>query len=84
MKIAELKSLIKEELFKAISEKSVPQPYDRNNARPMSAAQIKRRDKIGNAILASPEHTKYFKKIFKDEWEDYLWATATNKALKGE
>lgn len=81
MKLTELKAIIKEELFKAISEKSVPQPYDRNNARPMTATQIKRRDKIGNAILASPEHVKYFKDTFKDEWEDYLWATATNKAL---
>lgn len=84
MKIAELKSLIKEELIRALSEKSVPQPYDRNNARPMTARQIKRRDKIGNAILASPQHVQYFKDNFADEWEDYLWATATNKALQGE
>lgn len=79
MKIVRLVDILLENL----QEKSVPQPYNRNGARPMTPAQIKKRDKIGNSLLANPEAVKYFKDEFDDEWEDYLWATATNLAMDG-
>lgn len=82
----ELKKLIHKELYetiKKLQEKSVPQPYNRDGAREMTPAQIKRRDKIGNKMLDNPNAVKYFKKEFGDEWEDYLWATATNIAIDG-
>lgn len=71
-------------LSELLREKSVPQPYDRSNARPMSKTQIDRRDTIGNAMLNEPATVKYFKKKFGDEWIDYIWAVATTKALGGE
>lgn len=85
MNITELKELIRTELYNAMSlkEKSVPQPYDRNNARPMTAAQVSKRDLVGNKMLDNPGAVKYFKKEFGSEWEDYLWATATNIAIDG-
>lgn len=66
-----------------IEEKSVPQPYDRNSAREMTEEQVKRRDVIGKKLLKTPDAVQYFKTNFGDEWEDYLWATATNIAIDG-
>lgn len=86
MNIEEFNNLIRTELYssiKKLQEKSVPQPYNRNAAREMTPAQIKRRDKIGNKMVDTPDAVKYFKKEFGSEWEDYLWATATNIAIKG-
>lgn len=87
MKRDELKEIIRKELYEAMNglhEKSVPQPYDRNNAREMTPTQVKKRDDIGNNLLNNPEAVDYFKKKFGGEWEDYLWATATNIAIGGE
>jgi hypothetical protein len=72
------------ETIKKVEEKSVPQPYDRKSARKMTASQIARRDTIGNAMLNNQSTVKYFKKMHGSEWEDYLWATASGKALQGE
>jgi hypothetical protein len=85
MKPDELRELVRTELHSLINvqEKSVPQPYNRNGAREMTSAQVKRRDKVGQKMLDNPGAVKYFKKEFGDEWEDYLWATATNIAIDG-
>jgi hypothetical protein len=85
MKISELRELIRAEIHNVIQvqEKSVPQPYNRNSARDMTADQIKRRDTVGKKMLSKKEAVKYFQDNFGDEWEDYLWATATNIAIDG-
>lgn len=84
MKLSELKQIIREELqniMEELNEKSVPQPYNRKEARPMTPALIAKRDKIGKAMLNDPEAVKGFKERHGEEWEDYLWATATSKAF---
>lgn len=86
MKLSELKEIIREELqniMEELNEKSVPQPYNRKEARPMNGSQVKKRDKIGKAMLADPKTVKGFKERHGNEWEDYLWATATSKAMNG-
>lgn len=94
MKRTELEEIIREEIYKimaevriftenTLDEKSVPQPYDRKNRRRMTATQIKRRDKIGKSMKKNSKVVGKFKKKYGDEWEDYLWATATGRAIKG-
>lgn len=93
MKRSELEEVIQEELYKSLAElnalsemldeKSVPPPYDRKNRRRMNGSQIRKRDTIGNAMKGRPETVKLFKKKHGDDWEYYLWAAATNKALGG-
>lgn len=89
----QLEELIREEIYKAlaefnalgydsIDEKSVPEPYDRKKRRRMTKAQIRSRDTLGNAMKKSEKTVRYFKKKFGDDWESYLWATATGKAIK--
>jgi hypothetical protein len=90
MKRSQLESIIQEELYKtiaemdvlgALDEKSVPPPYDRKERRRMSKSQIRKRDQIGKAMKDRPETVKLFKKKHGDDWEYYLWAAATNKAM---
>jgi hypothetical protein len=94
MKRSELEEIIMEEIYKTLAEmrelnpemlqeKSVPQPYDRKNRRRMSGSQIARRDKLGKAMKANKKVVAKFKKQHGGEWEDYLWATATSRAIKG-
>lgn len=94
MKRSELEEIIIEEIYKtlheerlmnehAINEKSVPEPYDRKNRRRMTRAQIIRRDKIGKAMKANKKIVARFKKRYGSEWIDYLWATASGRAIKG-
>lgn len=95
MKRSELEEIIIEELYKYIAEvalvdadldeKSVPEPYNRKSPprRKMTATQVKRRDTIGKSMKERPAAVKYFKKKFDKDWEYYLWAAATNKAIKG-
>lgn len=94
MKRGELEEIIVEEIYKTLSEirelnpdmlseKSVPQPYDRKNRRRMTASQISRRDKLGKAMKNNKKVVAKFKAKHGSEWEDYLWATATGKAIKG-
>lgn len=96
MKYSQLEEIIMEEIHKYIgeqmsahehlmTEKSVPEPYNRNSPprRPMTSSQIKKRDKIGKSMKGSDSAKKYFKKKFGDDWESYLWASATNKAMSG-
>lgn len=86
MKRSKLESIIEEEIYaylNKLSEKSVPEPYNRKEARRMTPAQIKVRDKIGKQFKKSEKTKKYFQKKFGDEWIDYLWATATNAAMDG-
>jgi hypothetical protein len=94
MKRSELEEIIKEEIYKIINEirfmhdesldeKSVPQPYDRKNRRRMSAAQITKRDDIGKKMKGNAKTVARFKKKYGDEWEDYLWASASSIALGG-
>lgn len=94
MKRSELEEIIMEEIYKTLheerlmnedvlDEKSVPQPYDRKNRRRMNGAQIARRDKIGKGMKRNKKVVAKFKKAHGDEWEDYLWATATSRAIKG-
>lgn len=94
MKYSALVEIITEELykymaemavFKELDEKSVPEPYNRNSPprRKMTSSQISRRDRIGKGMKKKPAAVKYFKKKFGSDWEYYLWASATNKAIKG-
>lgn len=82
MNLTELKNIIRNEVMRVISEKSVPQPYDRKSARKMTPSITKKRENIGNKLLKNKNAVKYFKDNFEKEWEDYLWATATNLAFK--
>lgn len=83
MKRGELEEIIEEELHKYLSEKSVPQPYDRKNRRRMSKAQISNRDKIGKKMKKNPKVVARFRKKYGDDWESYLWASASSRALGG-
>lgn len=91
---SELEEIIMEEIYKtlheervmncqSLDEKSVPQPYDRKNRRRMTRSQILRRDKIGKGMKKNKKVVAKFKKAHGSEWEDYLWATATDRAIKG-
>jgi len=91
MKRSHLEEIITEELYKymaelamfgdTMDEKSVPPPYNRKERRRMSKKQVEKRDKIGKSMKNRPEAVKHFKKKFGDDWEYYLWASATNKAM---
>lgn len=94
MKRSELEEIIMEEIYKTLhemrvmneqplDEKSVPQPYDRKNRRRMTGSQIAKRDRIGKGMKKNKKIVAKFKKQHGSEWEDYLWATATNRAIKG-
>lgn len=83
MKRLELEEIIEEEIYNYLDEKSVPQPYDRKKARRMSKAQISNRDKIGKKMKSNPKVVARFRKKYGDEWEDYLWASASSRALGG-
>lgn len=70
-----------------LEEKSVPEPYNRNSPprREMTQSQIAKRDKIGNAMLNNKSTVKRFKEEHGEEWQDYIWATASGIVLnKGE
>lgn len=87
-KAAALKQLGAIEASKArkenIEEKSVPEPYDRYKARKMTKTQIARREVIGNKLLKNKGAVRHFKKNYGDDWESWLWATATNLVMGGE
>jgi 3-methyladenine DNA glycosylase Tag len=83
MKRSELEEMIEEEIYKYLQEKSVPQPYDRSKARKMSKPQISNREKIGKKMKSNAKTVARFKKKYGDEWEDYLWAAASSRALGG-
>lgn len=91
---SELEEIIMEEIYKTLheerlmnehvlDEKSVPEPYDRKNRRRMNGSQIARREKIGNAMKKNKKIVARFKKKYGSEWIDYLWATASGRAIKG-
>lgn len=93
MKLQELRQIIREELDAAlsemseetqISEKSVPQPYDRKGARKMSKRQIEKRDKIGKAMKADEKTTDKFRKKHGQDWESWLWRSATAAAMRAK
>jgi hypothetical protein len=94
MKRSELEEIIMEELYKTLheerfmneqplNEKSVPEPYDRKNRRRMNGSQIARRDTIGKGMKKNKKVVAKFKKDHGADWESYLWATATSRAIKG-
>jgi len=92
MKRSRLEEIICEEIYKFLAEmnisselheKSVPEPYKRKERRRMNKSQITTRDTIGKAMKDKPSTVKYFKKKFGSDWESYLWATATSRAIKG-
>lgn len=86
MKLSELKSIIREELenyMNSLDEKSVPEPYDRKNRRKMTKSQISDRDRIGKKMKANRKTVAKFKKKFGADWKDYLWASASNAAIRG-
>lgn len=93
MKRSELEEIIAEEIYKTLAEitafasldeKSVPEPYNRKSPprRKMTRSQITRRDSIGKSIKGNSKAVAKFKKKFGKDWESYLWASATNKAIK--
>jgi hypothetical protein len=91
MNRTELKKIISEEILAilremyqvkpTVTEKSVPQPYDRSKRERMTKSQIERRQEIGEKLKRSKKQVKKFKKKYGDEWIDYLWATATSIAM---
>lgn len=83
MKRLELEQIIEEEVYKYLDEKSVPQPYDRKKRRRMTPAQIKERDRIGKKMKKDPKVVARFRKKYGDDWQDYLWASASSRALGG-
>jgi hypothetical protein len=91
MKRSELEMIIREELYKyvttlteqaSLDEKSVPEPYNRKERRRMTRAQIRKRDRIGNALASNEKAVARFQEKHGDDWESYLWAAATNRAMK--
>jgi hypothetical protein len=100
MKYSRLLEIIEEEIYRVLSElethgqvigeKSVPEPYDRKKGSPgpqprkMTPTQVSRREKIGKAMENNPKVVAKFKKKHGDDWKSYLYATATNVALRGE
>lgn len=94
MKRSQLEEIIREEIYKTLAEievlgepsldeKSVPQPYNRKNRRRMSDDQIESRDSIGKKIKGNKKAVAKFKKKYGSDWESYLWASATSRAIKG-
>jgi hypothetical protein len=86
MKRLELEQLIEHEIYeylKNLQEKSVPEPYDRKKRRRMSSAQVSDRDKVGKKMKGNAKTVARFKKKYGDDWESYLWRSATSKALGG-
>jgi hypothetical protein len=89
MKRSELEKMIEEEIYSVLEEmelmeKSVPEPYNKKEARKMKDKEVKKRDKIGSAMEDNPRAVKHFKKKHGNDWKSYLWAAATNKAMDGE
>jgi hypothetical protein len=80
MKRSELEEIIVEEIYKTVVERTIA---SRTPPRKMTGAQVARRDKIGKAMKDNESAVAYYKKEFGSDWEYYLWATATNKAIKG-
>jgi hypothetical protein len=78
----ELRNYMAEMNISTLHEKSVPEPYDRSKRRKMTGAQIARRDKIGKAMLNKPKTVARLKKKHGEDWESYLWATASTIALR--
>lgn len=94
MNRSQLEEIIREEIYKTLAEikvftqssldeKSVPVPYDRKNRRRMSDSQIEARDSIGKKIKNNKKAVAKFKKKYGGDWESYLWATATSRAITG-
>lgn len=90
MKRSELEEIIQEELYKHLAELAIlgeEEAMDertvasREPPRKMSKTQIAARDSIGKKMKEKPSAVKYFKRKFGSDWEYYLWATATNKAM---
>ena len=50
----------------------------------MTQSQIAQRDKIGKGMENNKSTVKRLKDTYGEEWNDYLWAIASGKALKGE
>jgi uncharacterized membrane-anchored protein len=85
MTLQELNELIKSTINEyVVNEKSVPEPYNRYKAQKMTTSQINRRDKIGKKMLKQKSTVSYFRDNYGDDWESWLWATATTIAMRGE
>jgi hypothetical protein len=65
-----------------LDEKSVPQPYNRKTSRKMSKSQVDLRKKIGKAMISNEKTVSKFRKNYKDEWKDYIWAAASSAAFR--
>ena len=81
MKRSELEEIITEELYKNIIERIVS---SRNPPRKMTPPQVTKRDAIGKKLKNKPDVVKKFKSKYGEDWEYWIWATATNKAIDGE
>ena len=89
MKRSELENLIEQEIHSVLqeielSEKSVPEPYNKKEARKMDDSEVSKRDKIGKAMEKNPKAVRRFKEKHGVDWKSYLWAAATNKSLGGD
>ena len=89
MKRSRLEEIIQEELYKYLAEKAILGEEDVDERtvasheppRKMTRSQVRNRDNIGKKLKAKPSVVKYYKRKFGSDWEYYLWATATNKAI---
>lgn len=85
----EFEKIIEEEIINelnGLNEKSVPEPYDRKSekVRKMTDAQKSKREEIFDKLSKKKKLVKKFKKDYGEDWESYLWATATNAAIIGK
>jgi len=78
MKFGKLLEIIEEEIYKSLVERTVA---SREPPRKMTPTQIARRDKIGKAMKREERVVEKYKEDFGEDWEYYLWATATNIAI---
>tara|TARA_R110000868_G_scaffold130685_5_gene340433 strand:+ start:574 stop:960 length:387 start_codon:yes stop_codon:yes gene_type:complete len=65
-----------------LDEKSVPQPYNRKAARPMTKSQIEKRKRIGKAMEDDEKIVSKFRKKYGDDWKSYIWAAATSDVFR--
>jgi hypothetical protein len=81
----ELAVLGQQELVEGeISEKSVPEPYNRAGRTKLSKGQIEKREKIGNAMRRDQKTVAKFRKKYGQDWESYLWASASAAVKRGK
>jgi len=85
MTVEELRQIVREVVTEMMTNGELAERTvaSRTPPRKMTPAQVVKRDGIGKKMKEKPAAVKYFKKKFGDDWEYYLWAVATNRAIDG-